>query len=164
MPLLQKILHKSFLWSAIVFAAIFLEMTPILMRSPLPHPIARFHAEPFDILLMAAREILLIMPAIAAFACAMAWWTRRNKASDARHWSILASTSMIVLSTPFFVTDFTLLHHFTDRTFDFVGVLAFAVVLFLIGITGVATFSRRDPSPARVPARAPAMDALAPIA
>jgi hypothetical protein len=164
MSLLQKILHKSFLWSAIVFAAIFLEMTPILMRSPLPHPIARFHAQPFDILLMAAREILLIMPAVAAFACTMAWWTRRNNASDARHWSILASASMIALSTPFFVADFTLLRYFAGRTFDFVGVLAVAIVLFSIGIIGVATFGRRNPSSARVPAHTSAMDALAPTA
>ena len=160
----EQILRKAFAWSAIIFAGIFLEMSPILMRSPLPYPMASFHAQPFDIVLMLARELILIMPAVAAFACGMAWWTLRKNAPDARHWSILASVSMITLSTPFFVADFTLLRYVSGRSYDFAGVLAVAVALCLIGITGVATFTRRNHADsARVSSHAHA-DALAPTA
>lgn len=165
MPLLQRILRKCFAWSALIFFAVFAEMTPILLRSPLPHPIARFHAEPFDILLMVMRELILVMPAVAALTCAIAWRSLRDNAPAARHWSIVASTSLIVLSTPFFVADLTILRFYAGHTFDTIGVLALAVALFLIGITGLATFLKRNPSAANAPAnRAREMEALAPTA
>ena len=152
MTFLQRILHKCFAWSAIVLAGVFLEMTPILLRSPLPHPIARFHAEPYDILLMVMRELILVMPAVAAIACAMAWHSLRRGVSDARDWAIVASACLVALSTPFFVADFTILRSYAGRTFESTGVLSLALSLLLIGIGGVAAFYKRDPQSVAAPA------------
>ena len=61
--------------------------------------------EPIQLLLIAMREMILLMPAVLAVASAMAWWTLRRGGPSARRWAIAASISSLVMSAPFLVAD-----------------------------------------------------------
>jgi hypothetical protein len=132
-----KILRRCFAGASIVFAFVFATMLPALLRAPLPHATPRFHAEPVGILLIAMREMILVMPPFVAIVNGIAWWTLRNNLAATRRWAIGACSSFLVMSVPFFVADLVI----QPGTVGFIGVLLFALALSSIGITGIAVFS-----------------------
>src|SRR6476659_7236090 len=73
MPLMLKLLRNLFGYAAIIFAGVFATMVPVLLRAPFPHTTARFHAEPYGLLLIFMRELIMFTPPFVAIVNAMAW-------------------------------------------------------------------------------------------
>jgi hypothetical protein len=146
MPKLQKLLRTSFGYASIVSSAVFIALTPFLLRAPLPHATARFHAEPVSLLLVAMREIILVMPAIMAVSTGLAWWALRKGLPSARTRALAASVSCLVMSTPFLVADVALVNYSLAGPVEFTGVLVLFVTLVSLGVGGLVAF-RKSPVP-----------------
>ena len=111
MPNLQKLLRSSFGYASIVSFAVFIALSPALLRAPLPHLTSRFHAEPVSLLLIAMRELILVMPAVMAITTGLAWWALRKGLPSARSRALAASLSCLVMSTPFLVADIAIVRY-----------------------------------------------------
>ena len=135
-----KILRNCFASATIVFAFVFATTVPVLLRSALPHATPSFHAEPVGILLIAMRELIVLMPPVIAIVNGLAWWTLATKRPSARYWAIGASASLLGMSLPFFIADLVIL----PGTVGFFGVLVLGLALSSIGITGLAVFGKLD--------------------
>ena len=144
MPILQKLLRNLFGYAAIISAGVFATMVPVLLRSPFPHATARFHAEPYGLLLIAMRELIFVLPPVVAIVNGMAWLALRNDSRSARTWAIAASISFLVLSAPFFVADLVILQYHLAGAIEFGGVLLLFLALNSLGIVGVLAFAKRD--------------------
>ena len=143
MPRLQKLLRSSFGYASIVSFAVFIALSPALLRAPLPHPTARFHAEPVSLLLIAMRELILVMPAVMAVMTGLAWWTLRRGLPSARSRALAASVSCLLMSTPFLVADIAIVSYSLAGAVEFTGVLVLFVTLLSLGVAGLAAFSKR---------------------
>ena len=146
MSKLQKLLRSGFGYAAIISSALFITLLPALLQSPLPHTTSRFHAEPFQLFLIAMRQLILLMPAVLAFAGGMAWWTLRIGSASARRWAIAASISSLVLSAPFFVADVAIVQYSVAGVVGFTGVLVLSIAHLSLGIAGLVAFGK-DNSP-----------------
>lgn len=144
MPILQKLLRNLFGYAAIISAGVFATMVPALLRAPFPHATARFHAEPYGLLLIFMRELIMLAPPFVAILNGMAWLTLRKGSQSARPWAIAASCSFLVLSAPFLVADFVILQYRLTGAIGFLGVLILFVALSSLGVAGVAAFAKRD--------------------
>lgn len=144
MPLMQKLLRNLFGYAAIISAGVFATMVPALLRAPFPHATAHFHAEPYGLLLIFMRELIMLTPPFVAIANAMAWLTLRKGSKSARPWAITASISFLVLSVPFLIADIVILQYQLTGFVGFAGVLVLFLVLSSFGIAGVAAFAKRD--------------------
>jgi cytochrome bd-type quinol oxidase subunit 2 len=154
MPKLQKLLRSSFGYASIVSSAVFIALSPALLRAPLPHATSRFHAEPVSLLLIAMRELILVMPAVMAVMTGMAWWALRKGLPSARSRALAASISCLVMSTPFLVADVAIVSYSLAGAVEFTGVLVLFVTLLSIGIAGLVAFRKRSaPLAASVQAR-----------
>ncbi len=168
MPKLHKFLRSCFGYAAIASSAVAITLVPVFLRAPFPHATSRFHAEPIQLLLIAMREMILLMPAVLAVASAMAWWTLRKGGPSARRWAIAASISSLVMSAPFLVADVAIVQYSLTGAVGFIGVLVFFVILLSLGVEGLATFSKRNaplvtnPSLSGVTADGKSMGALVP--
>ena len=140
-----KIFRRCFGYSAIIFACVFATTLPVLLRAPLPFPASRFHAEPVSIFLIATWQLLLVSPVVVAVINAIAWWTITKNRPSARRCAIAACTSLLIMSLPFFATDYVIV----PGSVGFFAVLAFALVLSSVGITGIAVFVKYDAVSAR---------------
>lgn len=166
MPELHKFLRSCFGYAAIASSAVAITLVPVFLRAPFPHATSRFHAEPIQLLLIAMREMILLMPAVLAVASAMAWWTLRKGDPSARRWAIAASISSLVMSAPFLVADVAIVQYSLTGAVGFIGVLVFFVILLSLGVEGLATFSKRNapfvasPGLSRVTADGKSMGAL----
>ena len=144
MPLMQKLLRNLFGYAAVISAGVFATMVPVLLRAPFPHATARFHAEPYGLLLIFMRELMMLAPPFVAVINAMAWLTLRKGSPSARPWAIAASISFLVLSVPFLVADVVILQYRLTGLVGFSGVLFLFLALSSLGIAGVAAFAERD--------------------
>jgi cytochrome bd-type quinol oxidase subunit 2 len=144
MPKLQKLLRSSFGYASIVSSAVFIALSPALLRAPLPHATSRFHAEPVSLLLIAMRELILVMPAVMAVMTGMAWWALRKGLPSARSRALAASISCLVMSTPFLVADVAIVSYSLAGAVEFTGVLVLFVTLLSIGIAGLVAFRKRS--------------------
>ncbi len=140
----QKCLQKCFGYEAIIFSAVFISLLPVLLRAPLPHPTPRFHAEPYGLLLVAMRELMLLMPAVVAVVSGLAWWALRKRGQSTWQWGIAASISSLVLSIPFLTADVVIVEYSLAGVVGFTGVLVLFMALFSIGVAGVAAFGKRN--------------------
>ena len=148
-----KILRRCFAYAAFVFALMFIASIPVLIAAPFPHTTPRFHAEFVGFLLIAMREMILLMPPFVAVINGIAWWAVKNSRPSARNWAMAACASFLVLSIPFFVADVVILQYSLFGAAGVIGVFVFAMVLSAIGLTGLAVFSRYETLvPARVSA------------
>ena len=144
MPNLQKLMRSSFGYAAIIFGAVFVTLVPVIVGSPLPHATSRFHAYTFGLLLIAMRELILVMPPVVAIVNGMAWWALRKSTPSARRWAIAASISILVLSAPFFVADVVIMQYGVVGIIGFTGILLLSGALLLLGSMGLAAFRKRD--------------------
>ena len=144
MPILQKLLRNLFGYAAIISAGVFATMVSVLLRSPFPHATARFHAEPYGLLLIVMRELIFLMPPVVAILNGMAWLRLRKGSQSARSWAIAASISFLMLSVPFLVADVVILQYRLVGAFAFGGILVLFLVLNSLGLAGVAAFAKRD--------------------
>jgi len=144
MPLMQKLLRNLFGYAAIISAGVFATMVPVLLRAPFPHTTARFHAEPYGLLLIFMRELIMFTPPFVAIVNAMAWIALRKGFQSARLWAIAASISFLVLSVPFLVADVVIVQYQLTGFVEFAGVLVLFLALSSFGIAGVAAFAKRD--------------------
>ncbi len=169
MPKLQKFLRTAFGYASIVSSAVFIALAPFLLQAPLPHATSRFHADPYALLLIAMRELILVMPAILAISAGLAWWSLRKGLPTARSRAVAASVSCLVMSTPFLVADFAIINYSLAGPVEFTGVLIVCATLLSMGIAGLFAFGKRK-APMVEPARSPVangvegMSALVPTA
>ncbi len=140
MPNLQKLLRSSFGYASIVSFAVFIALSPFLLRAPLPHLTSRFHAEPLSLLLIAMRELMLVMPAILAITTGLAWWSLRKGLRSARSRALAASISCLVMSTPFLVADIAIVRYSLAGPVEIAGVLVLFVTLLSLGVAGLVCF------------------------
>jgi hypothetical protein len=169
MPKLQKLLRSSFGYASIVSSAVFIALSPALLRAPLPHVTSRFHVEPVSLLLIAMRELILVMPAVMSVGTGLAWWSLRKGLPSARSRALAASFSCLLMSTPFLVADIAIVKYSLAGAVEFTGVLVLFVTLLSIGIAGLVAFRTRNaPLAASVQPRVTnpvqGMGALAPTA
>ena len=146
MPRLQKLLRTSFGYASIVSFAVFIALSPALIWAPLPHLTARFHVGPLSVLLIAMRELVLVMPAIMAVMTGLAWWSLRRGLPSARSRALAASVSCLLMSTPFLVADIAIVSYSLTGPFGFIGVLVLFVTLVSLGVAGLVVFSKRGES------------------
>ncbi|WP_348264243.1 hypothetical protein P8935_06845 [Telmatobacter sp. DSM 110680] len=144
MPVLQKLLRNMFGYAAIISAGVFATMVPVLLRSPFPHATARFNADPYGLLLIFMRELIMLAPPFVTIVNAVAWLTLRKGSRSARPWAIAASISFLVLSAPFLVAGVVILQYHLTGFVGFAGVLILFLILSAVGIAGVAAFAKRD--------------------
>ena len=144
MPKLQRLMRTYFGYAAIISSAVFISLAPVLLRSPLPHVTSRFHAEPVQLLLIAMRELFLVMPAVLGVVSGIAWWTLRIGAASARQWAVAASISSLVLSAPFFSADVAIVQYSVTGFVGFTGVLILSLTLLSLGIAGLVAFAKRN--------------------
>ena len=152
---LQKLLRSSFGYASIVSSAVFITLSPALLRAPFPHAAPRFHADSFGMLLIAMREIMLVMPAVMAVSTGLAWWALRKGLPSARTRTLSASISCLLMSLPFLVAGIAIVKYSLAGPVEFAGVLVLFVTLMSLGIAGLVAFGkRRTPFAAPVHARA----------
>ena len=144
MPKLQKLLRSSFGHASIVASAVFIALSPFLLRSPLPHATPRFHADSFALLLIAMREVILVMPGVLAVSAGLAWWAMRKNLSSARPRVLTASVACLLMSAPFLVADFAIVNYSLAGIVEFTGVLIVFVTLLSIGTTGLVVLGKRN--------------------
>lgn len=144
MPNSQKFMRSIFGYAAIIFGAVFVTLLPVIVGSPLPHATPRFHADTIGLLLIAMRELILVMPPVVAIVNGMAWWSLRKSAPSARWWAIAASVSLLVLSAPFFDADVAIMQYGVVGIIGFTGILLLSGALLLLGSMGLAAFRKRD--------------------
>ena len=144
MTVIQKFTRTCFGYTSIVSACVFVSLAPFLLSAPLPHATPRFHAGPVSLLLIAVRELILVMPAVLSVVTGMAWWSLRKGLSSARPRALAASISCLVMSTPFFVADISIARYSLSGPVEFTGVLLLFVAMLSIGITGIVAFSKRS--------------------
>ena len=144
MPKLQKLLRSSFGYASIVSSAVFIALSPALLQAPLPHTTPRFHADAVSLLLIAMRELILVMPAVMAVMTGLAWWALRKGLPSARSRALAASISCLVTSTPFLVADIAIVSYSLTGPVGFTGVLVLFVTLLSLGIAGLVAFSKRN--------------------
>jgi len=154
---LQKLLRTSFGYASIVSSAVFIALAPELLRAPFPHATSRFHAEPVQLLLIAMRELMLVMPAVMAVVNGMAWWSLRKALPSARSRALAASVSCLLMSTPFLVAAIAIVNYSLAGAAAVTGVLVLFVTLLSLGVAGLLAFGKRNaPLAAPVSQRAPA--------
>lgn len=146
MPKLQKLLRSSFGYASIVSSAVFMALSPFLLRAPLPHATSRFHAEPLQLLLIAMRELILVMPAVMAVMTGLAWWALREGFPSARSRALAASISCLLMSTPFLVADIAIVRYSLAGAVEVTGVLVLFIALLSLGVTGLVAFGKRTAS------------------
>jgi hypothetical protein len=146
MPNFQKLLRSSFGYASIVSSAVFIALSPALLNAPLPHATSRFHAGPVSLLLIAMRELILVMPAVLAVMTGMAWWSLRKGLPSARSHALAASFSCLLMSTPFLVADIAIVRYSLAGTVEATGVLALFVTLVSLGVAGLVAFGKRNAS------------------
>jgi hypothetical protein len=139
-----KLLRNCFGYAAIISTTVFLTLLPMLLGAPIPHATSRFHADFLALLLIAMREMILLVPPVVALVNGMAWWALRNGAPSARRWAIFASVSCLVLSAPFLVADVAIAQYSLAGGVEFAGVLVLFLILSSFGIAGLAAFAKRD--------------------
>jgi len=144
MPKLQKLLRSSFGYASIVSFAVFIALSPALLRAPLPHATARFHVGPVSLLLIAMRELILVMPAVMAVMTGMAWWALRKGLPSARARALAASIACLVMSTPFLVADIAIVSDSLTGPLGFTGVLVLFATLLSLGLAGLFAFGKRN--------------------
>ena len=144
MPKLQKLLRSSFGYASIVSFAVFIALSPALLREPLPHATPRFHADAVSLLLIAMRELILMMPAVMASTTGLAWWALRKGLPSARSRALAASISCLVMSAPFLVADIAVVSYSLAGPIEFAGVLVFFVTLLSLGVAGLVAFGKRS--------------------
>jgi hypothetical protein len=144
MSKLHTFLRSCFGYAAIASSAVALTLVPVFLSAPFPHATSRFHGEPVQLMLIAMREMILLMPAVVAIATGMAWWTLRKNRHSARRWAIAASASCLVMSAPFFVAGVAIAQYSLTGAVGFIGVLVLFVLLFSLGVEGLATFAKRN--------------------
>jgi len=148
-----RIQRRCFASTAFIFALVSITMFPIFLRAPFPHATSHFHADPAGLILIAMRELILLMPPAMALVNAAARWTVRKGHSSARQWAIASSSLFLVYSLPFFIADITLLEYHFGGAIAVIGVFLSAVCFSGLGITGLAYFTRCEaltPAPAAI--------------
>ena len=140
---LQKLLRSSFGYASIVSSAVFITLSPALLRAPLPHATPRFQADLFGLLLIAMREIMLVMPAVLGVSSGLAWWALRKGLTSARSRALSASISCLLMSAPFLVAGIAILKYSLAGPVEFAGVLVLFFTLLSLGTAGLFAFSKR---------------------
>jgi hypothetical protein len=143
MPKLHKFLRRCFGYAAVASSGMAITLVPVFLRAPFPHTTSQFHTDPFQLLLIAMREIILLMPAVVAVVTAMAWWTLRKGSPLARRWAIAASISSLVLSAPFLDASIAIVQYSLAGPLQFAGVLVLFVFLLSLGVAGLVAFRKR---------------------
>lgn len=133
------ILRRCFGYTAIIFGLVFVFVLPLCLLSiqMLPHFDAAGPA------LVATIALMTLSLAGATVANGTAWWLIRKGAESARQWSIAASTCLLLISVPFFSTAGLMLHYHAVPVAIYLDLIA-GFVLSILGIVGLATFSRYD--------------------
>ena len=141
---LQKLLRTCFGYASLVSFAVCIAVSPVLLRAPFPHAASRFHAAPFSLLLIAMREVILLMPAVMAVVNGLAWWALRKRRPSARRRALAASISCLLMSTPFLVLDIAIAKYSFVAATEFTCVLVVFITLLSIGIAGLVAFGKRS--------------------
>ncbi|HMG87390.1 MAG TPA: hypothetical protein VK574_16780 [Terracidiphilus sp.] len=144
MPRLQKLLRSLFGYASIVSSAVFIALAPSILRAPLPHASSRFHAEPVSLLLIAMRELILVMPVVMAVMTGLAWWALRKGLPSARSRALAASISSLLMSTPFLVAGIAIVRYSLAGAVEVTGVLVLFVTLLSLGVAGLVAFGKRN--------------------
>jgi hypothetical protein len=139
---LQKFMRTAFGYASIVSSAVFIALSPALISAPLPHLTARFHAGPVSLLLIAMRELMLVMPAVLAISSGLAWWALRKGLQPARSRALAASASCLVMSTPFLAAGIAIRLYSLAGPVEVTGVLVLFVTLLSLGIAGLVAFRK----------------------
>jgi hypothetical protein len=141
---LQKFMRTAFGYASIVSSAVFIALSPELLTAPLPHLTSRFHAGPVSLLLIAVREIMLVMPAVLAISSGLAWWALRKGLPAARSRALAASVASLVMSTPFLAAGIAIQLYSLAGPVEVTGVLVLFATLLSLGITGLVAFNKRN--------------------
>ena len=141
---LQKFMRTAFGYASIVSSAVFIALSPALLLAPLPHATPRFHAGPVPLLLIAVRELMLVMPAVVSVSTGLAWWALRKGLPSARSHSLAASFSCLLMSIPFLVADIAIVSYSLTGAVGFTGVLVLFVTLLSLGVAGLVAFNKRN--------------------
>lgn len=139
-----KILRLCFMYAAFIFGMLSIAMVPVLIRSPFPHATSHFHLDLLGLILIAMRQLILMLPPALAIVSGAAWWTLRKGRTSARRWAMAASSLFLLYSLPFFVADIAIVEYALAGAFAIVGVFVSAVLFSAFGVTGLAYFSRYE--------------------
>jgi cytochrome bd-type quinol oxidase subunit 2 len=144
MPKLRKFLSRCFGYASLISAVMFISLAPVVFRAPLPHATPPLHLDAVGLLLIAMRELLLLVPPVVAIVSGIAWFALRKGAQSARQWAIAASILSVIISAPFLAAEVAIMRYHLGGIVDIVGVLVLFAFLFLFGIAGLVTFSKRN--------------------
>ena len=139
-----KVLRLCFMYAAFIFGMLSIAMVPVLIRSPFPHATPHFHLDLLGLILIAMRQLILMLPPVLAVVSGAAWWTLRKGRTSARRWAMAASSLFLLYSLPFFVADIAIVEYAMAGAFAIVGVFVSAVFFSAFGVTGLAYFSRYE--------------------
>lgn len=149
-----RVLRLCFVYAAFVFGMLSIFLVPALIRSPFPHSTPHFHLDLLGMILIAMRQLILMLPPALAVVSGTAWWTLRKGRTSGRRWAMAASSLFLVYSLPFFVADIAIVEYALAGAFAIVGVFVSAVFFSAFGVTGLAYFSRYETlAPAAVSVR-----------
>lgn len=139
-----KILRRSFAYAAFVFALVSFAVIPALIHAPFPRAVANFHADVLGIVLIAMRQLILMLPPVLAVVSAIAWWALSKNRASARIWALTGSSLFLIYSLPFFVAAIAMIEYSLTGPVPIIGVFVSSLFFSALGVTGLACFSRRE--------------------
>ena len=139
-----QILRRCFAYATFVFALLSFVVLPPFIRAPFPHATANFHLDPAGVILIAMRELILMLPPVLAVVSGIAWFTLINNRSSARKWAMAASGLFLLYSLPFVVADIVVMEYRMAGVFVIFGVFVSSLFFSALGVSGLACFSRND--------------------
>jgi len=139
-----KILRRSFAYAAFVFALVSFAAIPALLHAPFPRATANFHVDILGIVLIAMRQLILMLPPVLAVVSGMAWWTLTKSRASARLWALTGSSLFLIYSLPFFVAAIAMIEYSLAGAVPIIGVFVSSLFFSALGISGLACFTRRE--------------------
>lgn len=139
-----KVLRLCYMYAALIFGMLSIVILPAFIRAPFPHGTPYFHFDPLGMLLIAMRELILMLPPALAVVSGCAWWTLKKGHVSGRRWALAASSLFLIYSLPFFVADVAIIEFSLAGAFAIAGVFVSAVFFSAFGVTGLAYFSRYE--------------------
>ncbi|WP_109489196.1 hypothetical protein [Occallatibacter savannae] len=137
-----KVLRLCFMYAAFIFGMLSFAVLPAFIRTPFPHATPYFHLDPLGALLIAMRELILMLPPALAIVSACAWWTLKKGRASSRRWAMAASSLFLIYSLPFFVALIAIVEFSLAGAFAIAGVFVSGVFFSAFGVMGLAYFSR----------------------
>lgn len=134
-----KIFRRCFGYTAVMFAFVFVAMLPLCRVTVRMPP----HLDITGPLLVATIILMTVLPAVLTVVNGTAWWMIRKGNPAARHWAIAASTCLLLMSVPFYLTGSLMLHYDASRVLLYQDLVA-GLILSSLGTVGLIVFARYD--------------------